>query len=47
MKKSLSLLLGTIVLGAIITPTTFAHITGWDGGADPVPVCPPGGCAIN
>jgi hypothetical protein len=47
MRKSLRLLLGTIALGAMITATAFAHNLGWDGGADPVPVCPPGGCAVN
>jgi hypothetical protein len=47
MKKSLRLLLGTIALGAVIAATAISQTRVWDGGMDPQPQCPPGGCAIN
>jgi hypothetical protein len=48
MKKSLRLLLGTLVLGAVITATgTFHNPPTSAVGADPVPLCPPGGCVTK
>lgn len=46
MKKSLRLLFGTILLGAVVAAASVVHQPSFEG-ADPVPVCPPGGCAVN
>jgi hypothetical protein len=46
MKKSLRLLIGTLILGAMVTATGIFRVPGAVGG-DPVPLCPPGGCVIN
>jgi len=47
MKKSLSLLLGTIVLGAVFATASIAKTQPTTAGGDPVPICPPDGCVIN
>lgn len=47
MKKSLRLLLGTIVLAVTVVAATISHNQPRALGGAPVPMCPPGGCAIN
>jgi hypothetical protein len=48
MKKSFRLLIGTLVLGAVVTATGIFHKLPCSAvGGDPVPLCPPGGCVIN
>lgn len=48
MKKSLRLLVGTLVLGAVVSAAGIFHSLPCSVvGGDPVPLCPPGGCAIN
>lgn len=47
MKKSLRLLIGTLILGAFVAGTTISKPAQSTAGADPVPLCPPGGCALN
>lgn len=48
MKKSLRLLFATIVMAAAMAAaTTSGPNTTFHSGADPVPYCPPGGCAVN
>jgi hypothetical protein len=46
MKKSLRLLVGTLILGAVVTATAALRVPCSVGG-DPVPLCPPGGCVVN
>jgi hypothetical protein len=46
MKKSLRVLIGTLILGLVVTASGFCHVPNSDG-ADPVPLCPPGGCVIR
>jgi len=45
--NKLRLLLGTIMLGAVIAAASISHNQPRTAGGDPVPVCPPGGCAVN
>ena len=47
MKKSLRLLLGTLILGAFVAGTTISKPQLSTAGGDPMPVCPPGGCAVK
>lgn len=47
MKKSLRLLVGILMLGAMMSATGVYHKVPCTVGADPVPLCPPGGCATN
>jgi len=48
MKKSLSLLFATIVMAATIAAAaTTGSKNQLGSGAEPVPLCPPGSCAIN
>ena len=44
--KKLRLILGTLILGAIVTASGICQVPNSDG-ADPVPLCPPGGCLIR
>jgi len=44
MKKSIRLLLGTIMLGAVIAAASISHNQPGVVGGAPVPVCPPDGC---
>jgi len=45
--KKLRLLLGSIALSAILAAASIAHNQPVTAGADPVPICPPDGCAFN
>jgi len=48
MKKSLRLLFATIVMAAAVAAaTTQGPKTTLGSGVEPVPYCPPGGCAVN
>lgn len=47
MKKSIRVLFGTIVLGAVIVAASISRNQPGVAGGAPVPVCPPDGCAIN
>jgi hypothetical protein len=47
MKKSLRMLVGTLILGAMVTATGILRAPCSAVGGDPVPLCPPGGCAVR
>ena len=48
MKKSLRLLFATIVMAAAVAAaSTGSPKHQLNSGADPIPMCPPGGCAVN
>jgi hypothetical protein len=48
MKKSLRLLFATIVMAAAVAAaSTSSPKHQLNSGADPVPICPPGMCAVN
>jgi len=47
MKKSFRLLLGTMLLGAVVAAASVSGYQPVSAGADPVPICPPDGCAAN
>ena len=48
MKKSLRLLFATIVMAAAVaSAATSSSKNQMGSGVDPVPMCPPGVCAIN
>jgi Spy/CpxP family protein refolding chaperone len=50
MRKSLRLLFASFVLAAsvaAVAATTTNNKAGMASGGDPVPICPPGLCAIN
>ena len=47
MKKSLRLLLGTMILGAAMAAVSLPQNLPSAAGGDPVPVCPPDGCLAN
>jgi hypothetical protein len=43
--KKLRLIFGTIILGTVVAAASLSHNPTMSAGADPVPVCPPDGCA--
>lgn len=43
----LRVLLGTIVLGTVLAAAGINHNQPVSAGADPIPICPPDGCAFN
>jgi hypothetical protein len=47
MKKSLRLLLTTMILGTVFAAANISHNQPNSAGGDPVPLCPPDGCVIN
>jgi hypothetical protein len=47
MKKSLSLLLGTMILGVVFATASIPQTQPIHAGGDPVPLCPPDGCDIE
>ena len=48
MKKSLRLLFATIVMAAAVAAaSTNSPKHQFNTGAEPVPLCPPGSCAVN
>jgi hypothetical protein len=47
MKKSLRMLLATMIFGAAVAAASIAHSLPGSSGADPVPICPPDGCVIS
>ena len=48
MKKSLRLLFATIVMAAAVAAASTSNSKGQLGsGCEPVPICPPGVCALN
>jgi hypothetical protein len=48
MKKSLRLLFATIVMAAAVASAATSNTKNQMGaGCEPVPICPPGACAIN
>ena len=47
MKKSLRLMLATMILGAVFAAANISHNQPINSGGDPVPLCPPDGCVIN
>jgi hypothetical protein len=48
MKKSLRLLFATLVMAAAVASAATSTSKGQlSNGAEPVPICPPGMCAVN
>jgi len=47
MNKSLRLLLGMMILGAVVGTASISQNQLRSGGGDPVPICPPDGCDIS
>lgn len=47
MKKSFRLFLGTLILGFFLAGAGLSKDQPESAGGDPVPLCPPGGCAIS
>jgi len=48
MKKSLRLLFATVVMAAAVAAASTSNAKGQlSSGVEPVPICPPGVCALN
>jgi len=48
MKKSLRLLFATIIMAAAVAAASTSNSKGQlSSGCEPVPICPPGVCALN